>query len=214
MTPTQVSPDPDKFAPVVLDRMAGIMMAEYEGLFFKAYSRALVLRGERRPFEPMDEMRNAFDHFSQAARGAFEIDGRNAEVPRNPRNRAMPKEKAALSPKERAFLDLNQGRRHLAIGRYFRALHEIIGYRDRIEQAFARMSRKKPSAPMRKRAAELYDRLGGIRPIEIETIHSSAKIEIWLRDFEVKIDEVRRLVAELGRLLRDIGGPTDRRRAS
>jgi hypothetical protein len=205
MSPTEDTSEPVKFTPVLLDRIATTTMTEYEGRYYKAYLRAVGARGNRRPFEPLDELRNVFDHFSLATRDAFTVDGR--KTPPNPRKREMAEKKKAITDlKKRAFLDLDQARRHLAIGRYYCAEHLIVGYIERIELTLRRMRRngQKVPAQFRQRAAKLDDRLGRVGVLSIEGIYTSPEIEIWLRKFEAKIDKLTRLSTDLGILLRDI----------
>jgi hypothetical protein len=209
MSLTHDTSEPGKFTPVLLDRIAITTMTEYEGRYYKAYLRAVSARGNRRPFEPLDEIRNAFDHFSLATRGAFTADGR--EVPPNPRKRKVSERKAASDPQERALLDLNQARRHLAIARYYCAEHQIVGYIEQIDRTLQakRSKRQKVPAQLHKRAEELDQRLGAIRPLTIAGIYTSPEIEIWLKEFEIQIDGLARLSADLAILLREIAAPQE-----
>jgi hypothetical protein len=198
MSPTDPS-GPEKLAPVILDRMAEILMDEYEGRFFDAYKRAVMARDNRRPLEPADEMRNAFDHLSLATRRAFTIDMR--PLPLDPRET-----REITDPRESAYLNLDQARRHLAIGRYYCCEHQIVGLIECIAAAVADMSKnaKSAEAPLRQRAEELDNKFQRIGGVVIEGIYSSAEINTWLQGFEVKIDELTRLTNELARLLLDI----------
>jgi hypothetical protein len=206
MSLTDPSP-PAEFTPAILDEMAETFMSEYEQKYYAAYLRAVMARDNRRPFEPTDELRNAFDHFSLATRGAFDIDGRNP--PKNPREREVPPQKDALAPKERAFVDLDQGRRHLVIGRYYCAEHQIIGLMERIAQTLKGMSPKdrRAKAPLRQRAAEIDAKFQGMKRIVIEPIFTRKEIAAWITDLETKIEELTTLTLELGTLYKAIARP-------
>jgi hypothetical protein len=133
MTSTDTSAPPD-LTPILLDLMAEIFIWQYEAVFKIEYEGAVQALGKsaqgkpRRPREPGDEIRNAFDHFALGIRCAFEVDDR--EVPPVAETITGAPEKPhpdrPKTPTDDAYNNLAQARRHIAVGRFYCIEHQII----------------------------------------------------------------------------------------
>ena len=144
MTSTD-STAPALLTPTILDLMAETFIWEYEAVFKIAYERAVKALGRnaqgkaRRPREPGDEIRNAFDHFALATRCAFQVDGREVPDPAETVSGA-PEVPNPLRPKTQtddAYNNLDQARRHLAVGRFYCVEHQIICSIDKLRPLIA-----------------------------------------------------------------------------
>jgi hypothetical protein len=133
MTSTDSSA-PAALTPTILDLVAATFIWEYEAVFKIAYERAVKALGKsaqgrpRRPREPGDEIRNAFDHFALATRFAFVVDGRKVPPPAHKISGApeKPNPRAPTDPRDIAYNNLDQARRHLAVGRFYCIEHQIL----------------------------------------------------------------------------------------
>src|ERR1700719_1774933 len=130
MSPTESEPTKE-LTPTILEWMSEIFIEDYERKFKPAYEEAARLRKKRKPIEPSEEMRNAFDHFALAVRNALLVDGHIEPTPKDlekPTNPAIPKKL-----EDRAVNNLEQAKRHISVGRFYCVAHQIEAISDDIE---------------------------------------------------------------------------------
>jgi len=103
----------------VLKLAASLYADDYQEYFCPMYEDTVQCLGAR-PFEPAEEVRNAFDHVALAVSAA-----KSAEAPGL-------SAASADELKEQALTNLEQARRHLIRGRYFCAVHQAEWQIERI----------------------------------------------------------------------------------
>jgi hypothetical protein len=168
-----------------LRRMAEIFLSDYEQHFRIVYEDAALISI---PLEPGEEVRNAFDHFSEACWLAAEVDAGNPI--------AEPEDFRG-----QVWTNIGQARRHLSVGRYFCIQHQIVN-------AFRRIRLELPAAPeFQPRFDDLVRRLrriGGIEKIVIERIFKPDLLDRWVEEFEAKIEALTHLLNDFLILLDDL----------
>jgi hypothetical protein len=175
---------------LVLEKIAGILLSDYEGLFRRAYEDAVQVLEGARPLEPADEIRNAFDHFSIALLWAYRAEG--------PEVMTSIKLKQDADPKLEALVNLEQARRHLTIGRLHCIEHQIEALIKLIHSHGRSLAPpERPSfASVFEEADRLQDKYRETRIIVLDQMSDLRQIEQNIKDVDGKTEQLTRIAVE------------------
>ena len=196
MSPTEQAAS-GPFTSAILSSMAELFIHDYEVLFVPAYEDAVRIRG-RRPNEPADEIRNAFDHFSLATKRAFVVDGR--EVPLRVGEQPVPDSTVD------ALRNLDQAHRHLSIGRFYCFVHQIMGLISRIGLQIASLSNlpRETRDGYQLRADSLENRFLDDLELNVAPMYDREQIRIEIENLETKILNITNLTNQFALLAQEI----------
>lgn len=173
---------PTTFLADVLQSLVDLLAHEYRGRFQPTYDSTVQIIGAR-PFEPAEEIRNAFDHISRSLDCA-----RQAEVASLS---DLPAGKTIATLREDALTNLEQARRHLVLGRLFCMIHQIVWQIDRManDTSLRRAAQQGVVQQMQKRADALEETFRNM-VIPMSLSNMRATIEEDTSQLELRVEEI------------------------
>jgi hypothetical protein len=174
--------------------MARVFADDYDRLFKVVYEEAAQISGAL-PFEPGEEIRNAFDHFALASQCATEVDA--APIPPSPDIEAV---------RERAWTNIEQARRHIVTGRFYCLEHQLRHQIEAIADFAPRLGAAldATATSFQARADALEARIPSARTIDISPTTVKAEIARQITHMQDKVREITNLLNDYFTLYREI----------
>jgi hypothetical protein len=191
---------PAEVQSAVFNAMAEVVSYDYVSRFKPIFEDTTQLLGAL-PFEPGEEIRQAFDHFAAAITEATEISTDRAASAASPNVRV-----------ERALNHLQRARRHILVGVYYSLEHQLRCCLQQISDYVASLPSTESSKMTNYKfvADELDRRVRSLRTIDIEPRDDRQLSEANIALIDEAIQEITGLVNDHYRLYESVRDFSDR----